>query len=835
MKNFITLISFLLLTFTLFSQEDKDFFISIDTDEEINIRSENDNSSFYFSVNKERLSVVTSTHPKTLDLDIPISGDTLKFNLIKNNILSDDFKVTTSRGKNIDEFSNLDFYSGGTDSTRLIITSNAHNNSVSGILYYNSNSYSINKIKGKEIYRFSKDDIEDFECGSTMNMLNKPYSSEELRQTPMLSSSAKCVKIYQEVDYDIFTDKGGLQPTIQYITSLFNEVYTLYKNEGIEVKLNELFIWDSASPYTGGSSYNMLMQFRDNRQSDNGDIYQLLSYQSSGGIAYVNVLCHPIDGVKSSFASIRPTFSNYPNFSWSVMVIAHEIGHNLGSQHTHACVWNGDGTAIDACPGYTEGNCPDNISVPSSGGTIMSYCHINPIGINFTNGFHEQPSNLIKNKINDAGCLTQCTPPDNDNDNGNDNDSDTTQCRVLIVDILLDQFGSEFTWEIVNDQGDVIGAGGPYQDKTEYTRILKEYCLEDGCYELRLLDDYGDGICCQYGEGSVMLRYENGEELMNVGIFDNTYDFEFCVDLGDDPESEECKYVNFYNENNTIKSYGFSQDRGSATILDSFTVKLENNAWKYIDFEYEVTDNTIIEFEFKSTREGEIHGIGLDYTLQIDPYQLIQVYGTQRWGIQTFKNYDEHEQGQWKKYRINLHPTLDKREYPYLFFLSDHDVGFPKGNSYFRNIRVYEDGDCSSTSTATATSTATFNNKIVVPGNANKVNQDIKLYPNPANSLLYIDVSESNLLNLEEFIIKVYDSNGRLLIRNTSKSFNPATTMNNGGGVYSINVSNLTTGSYFLHLLPVSVSVPVQEKSPGNNINGDTNTIIKKFQVINLK
>ena len=47
----------------------------------------------------------------------------------------------------------------------------------------------------------------------------------------------------------------------------------------------------------------------------------------------------------------------------------------MGSSHTHACVWNGDNTAIDGCAA-TEGSCARGGIPPSNGGTIMSYCDL---------------------------------------------------------------------------------------------------------------------------------------------------------------------------------------------------------------------------------------------------------------------------------------------------------------------------------------------------------------------------------------------------------------------------------------------------------------------------
>ena len=43
-------------------------------------------------------------------------------------------------------------------------------------------------------------------------------------------------------------------------------------------------------------------------------------------------------------------FNNVPTYTRNVKVVTHEMGHVLGSYHTHACRWGADGmTAIDNC------------------------------------------------------------------------------------------------------------------------------------------------------------------------------------------------------------------------------------------------------------------------------------------------------------------------------------------------------------------------------------------------------------------------------------------------------------------------------------------------------
>ena len=223
----------------------------------------------------------------------------------------------------------------------------------------------------------------------------------------------KCVRFYWEVNYDIFQGKGSVTNAANYVTGLFNQTAILYANDGISVTLSQVYVWDVASPYTSSSTSTQLSTFGTTRTSFNGDLAHLLGYTGGGGVAFVNTICSSQTRYRMAYSDINSTFSNVPTFSWSVEVVTHEQGHNMGSSHTHACSWNGNNTAIDGCgpsAGYSEGSCVQG-PVPSSsvGGTIMSYCHLTSTGINFNNGFGPQPAALIVGRINAASCLTNCT------------------------------------------------------------------------------------------------------------------------------------------------------------------------------------------------------------------------------------------------------------------------------------------------------------------------------------------------------------------------------------------------------------------------------------------
>jgi Metallo-peptidase family M12/Fibronectin type III domain/Secretion system C-terminal sorting domain len=238
----------------------------------------------------------------------------------------------------------------------------------------------------------------------------EPYAPEQLTGAP---KSAKCVRLFWEVHDNIFANKGSMQATVNYMSGLFNQSATLYENDDITVVLSEMLVWDVASPYTGTSTNSLLNQFQNNRNTFNGDLAHLIGLKGNGGIADgTNGFCRTNLDNSMCYSGIKSTYSTVPTYSWSVNVVTHEQGHLMGSKHTHACVWNGNNTAIDKCgpnAGYSEGNCYTNAPIPSGGGTIMSYCHLVSAGINFNNGFGSQPTSAILSDIGAATCLTNCS------------------------------------------------------------------------------------------------------------------------------------------------------------------------------------------------------------------------------------------------------------------------------------------------------------------------------------------------------------------------------------------------------------------------------------------
>lgn len=240
-----------------------------------------------------------------------------------------------------------------------------------------------------------------------------PFTPEQVSDSAFATQSAsRCINIYLEADFDLFQNKGSVSETVNYLTGFFNQAAALYSNEGLPISISEIFVWTSPSPYNGASSGQQLAQFQSVRTSFNGDIGHLVDLENQGGVAAgFNGFCNPNASARQSYSGIFPFYSDVPTYSWTVYVFTHEIGHLFGSRHTHACVWNGNGTPIDGCgpaAGFTEG-CSGPI--PGDGGTIMSYCHLNSVGVNFSQGFGPQPGNVIRNAFNSASCLGACGDP----------------------------------------------------------------------------------------------------------------------------------------------------------------------------------------------------------------------------------------------------------------------------------------------------------------------------------------------------------------------------------------------------------------------------------------
>ena len=96
----------------------------------------------------------------------------------------------------------------------------------------------------------------------------------------------------------------------------------------------------------------------------------------------------------------------------------------------------------------------------------------------------------------------------------------------FMVTINLDQFPGETSWDLIGPEGEVASEGG-------YTNpggvIVWSTILDlNGDYVWTIYDDWGDGICCSYGNGSYELQL-NGEVIATGGNFGSSESVNFTV------------------------------------------------------------------------------------------------------------------------------------------------------------------------------------------------------------------------------------------------------------------------------------------------------------------
>ena len=94
--------------------------------------------------------------------------------------------------------------------------------------------------------------------------------------------------------------------------------------------------------------------------------------------------------------------------------------------------------------------------------------------------------------------------------------------------LLTDNYPAETTWTLLDASSVTVMAGGPYDSNA--TIYSSETCLADGCYTLSVLDSYGDGLCCAYGEGSYELTDADGTIYASGASFQFSEVTDFCIE-----------------------------------------------------------------------------------------------------------------------------------------------------------------------------------------------------------------------------------------------------------------------------------------------------------------
>lgn len=361
---------------------------------------------------------ILTTNDKEITIHIPIKKQKLILDLVEVPTTFYEYSIVTNSGKLYKANRANKHYRGIIrGNSQSLVAISFFKNEVIGVISNQEGNFSIGKSEQENIHAIYKDTnlkkSRRFFCATKDNFDFKGYSKQILfpgravKTTSNEVLARKQIALYFETEHDIYLAKSSNVRNVEdYVTALYNQVATIYQNERINTKISQIQVWTTPDPYTATELGQIKDQFQNHTNSLNGDLGQLLTFRQVGGgvAAGFNGLCSGnVDDSLSVSGSLSSNVVSFPSYSLNVELVAHEFGHLFGSRHTHACVWNGNNTAIDGC-WAPEGNC-SRPPLPAQGGTIMSYCALASVGMNFSLGFGPQPGNVIRSHV--VNCCTK--------------------------------------------------------------------------------------------------------------------------------------------------------------------------------------------------------------------------------------------------------------------------------------------------------------------------------------------------------------------------------------------------------------------------------------------
>lgn len=127
----------------------------------------------------------------------------------------------------------------------------------------------------------------------------------------------------------------------------------------------------------------------------------------------------------------------------------------------------------------------------------------------------------------------------------------------VALDFYLGCYATEVSWEIRNDNSDVIYNGSDYGPNSNSSNLVSEtMCFTNGCYELILMDDYGDGVegaaynSCDYSGSMTLTQTVNNQVLAELleadANFGSSITYNFCITTASLSVNELENKINVY-------------------------------------------------------------------------------------------------------------------------------------------------------------------------------------------------------------------------------------------------------------------------------------------------
>jgi hypothetical protein len=291
--------------------------------------------------------------------------------------------------------------------------------------------------------------------GLDLDAVAPGVASAASAEKDLTAAAAYTARVAVETDFEFYQRFNNTTAATNYVGNLIGYASTIYSaqiNTSLVVQSVSLWTtasdpWDQTTPTCGLMEFGRYWNL--NRTNVSRTIAHFMSGKANGGgIAWLGVLCSgafpvstscpglptdaPWGGGYGYTGSMSGSFNvNNPTVVWDIVAVAHEIGHNFNSPHTHC--YNGIGgnaSPVDQCRSGESGCYSGTQSLPgpagAGSGTIMSYCHLlspgmSNISLTFGTGhpYGVQPGRVPSRMSSyvqsvaagNASCLAPVAPP----------------------------------------------------------------------------------------------------------------------------------------------------------------------------------------------------------------------------------------------------------------------------------------------------------------------------------------------------------------------------------------------------------------------------------------
>lgn len=318
--------------------------------------------------------------------------------------------------------------------------------------------------------------------------------------------------------------------------------------------------------------------------------------------------------------------------------------------------------------------------------------------------------------------------------------------ETVVLSITLDNFPEETTWSVEDANGTVVASDGPYDDQPDGATVTETLSLPAGTYTFTINDEFGDGICCGFGDGSYSLTDLNGTEIVSGGAFGDSESTTFCTDRG-------------------VTPIVLCQDYRNIEMVPVTFVPFQNGFKVTGTFEtglYDITtfglagEPSFAPGEFTAVQNGEQVDITFENKYGDESNVAYYIFEKDYAGAQNTEELEIVEADGSGTYSVtDFFPHAGLNVYTVTYVLTDGSRVTP----------CYE-------------ASVLF-----------ELTNEFKVFPNPASDEITILISDDKIKGASD--ISIYDETGRMVA-------SQAITTTRGVLRYTMDISALSTGMYFV-------------------------------------